>query len=125
MAVKQGTVYRGRTGQWSFVLHRATGVMVLLFLLMHIIENSMLLLGKDFYDRFEGILDTAPMHLMEVGLLAALLFHALNGLRVVLIDFWPGGVEYQRQLFYGEMTVFLAIFIPSGWIMLNRFFRFV
>lgn len=125
MAVKQGTIYRGRTGQWSFVLHRATGVMVLLFLFMHIVENSMLLLGEEFYDRFEGILDTAPMHLMEVGLLAALLFHSLNGLRVILIDFWPGGVEYQRQLFYGEMVLFFAIFLPTGWIMLNRFFGFV
>ncbi len=121
----QGTVYRGRTGQWSFVLHRATGVMVLLFLFMHIVENSMLLLGEEFYDRFEGILDTAPMHLMEVGLLAALLYHALNGLRVVLIDFWPRGVAYQRGLFYAELVLFFGIFIPSAWVMLNRFFHFV
>lgn len=99
--------------------------MVLLFLLMHIVENSMLLLGEEFYDRFEGILDTGPMHLMEVGLLAALLYHSLNGLRIVLIDFWPRGVEYHRQLFYAEIVLFLAIFLPSGWIMINRFFKIV
>lgn len=123
--IKQGTIYKGRTGQWAFVLHRASGVAVLMFLLLHVVENSMLLLGEEFYDRFEAILDTAPMHLMEVGLLAALLFHSLNGLRVVLIDFWPRGARYHQQLFYSEMFLFVGMFVPSAWIMLNRFFKWV
>ena len=39
--------------------------------------------------------------LMEVGLVGAVLFHALNGVRIILVDFWAKGPRYQRQLTYG------------------------
>ena len=36
----------------------------------------------------------------EVGLVAAVIFHALNGIRIILVDFWSKGAEYQRQMIW-------------------------
>jgi succinate dehydrogenase / fumarate reductase cytochrome b subunit len=50
--------------------------------------------------------------LLEVGLVAAVLFHALNGIRVVLVDFWSQGPRYQRQMAWGVGVVFVVLFVP-------------
>jgi succinate dehydrogenase / fumarate reductase, cytochrome b subunit len=45
-----GTVYRGRSGQWAFVGHRVSGVLVLLFLLLHIVDVSLINVSEELYD---------------------------------------------------------------------------
>ncbi len=52
------------------------------------------------------------MGLGELGLVAAILFHAFNGLRVVLIDFWSKGAQLQRQLTYGVLGLWVLLFVP-------------
>jgi succinate dehydrogenase / fumarate reductase cytochrome b subunit len=46
-----------------------------------------------------------------IGLVAAILYHALNGLRVILIDFWRKGVKYQNVMFWIVVAIALLIFI--------------
>ena len=62
---------------------------------------------------------------MEIGLVVAVLYHALNGIRVILIDFWQKGPRYQRQMLWVVIGVFLAVFIPVlgviGMHMVERF----
>ena len=51
----------------------------------------------------------------QVGLGGALLFHALNGLRSILVDFWSQGTKRQRGLFWGVVIVWavlMAGFLP-------------
>lgn len=64
--VESGTVYRGGTGQWSFLLHRVSGLALALWFTLLVVQHSLLALGADFYDRFRGVLDTAPYHRLEV-----------------------------------------------------------
>ncbi len=52
------------------------------------------------------------MGLLEVGLVAAVLFHAFNGLRVVLLDFWSQGTRYQRQMAWGVLALWAALMVP-------------
>lgn len=52
--------------------------------------------------------------LMEYGLIAAVLFHGLNGIRVILIDFWSEGPRYQRLMFWIVGVVFLLLMVPAG-----------
>ncbi len=49
---------------------------------------------------------------MEVGLVGAVLFHALNGVRIILVDFWGKGPRYQRQMTYGVVGLFVVLFVP-------------
>ncbi len=48
----------------------------------------------------------------ELALIACVVFHAVNGVRIVLFDFWPRASLYQKPIFWIVMAVFLAIMIP-------------
>ena len=105
-----GTLYRGKFGMWSWVLHRITGVAIFFFLLVHVLDTSLVRLSPEAYNAVIGTYKTPLIGLGELGLVAAILFHALNGIRVILIDFWRKGAKYQNQMFWAVIIVALAIF---------------
>lgn len=92
------TIYRGKTGQWAFVLHRTSGFLVFLFLLLHVVDVS-LVKYPELYDDVHKLYSAALLRLFEVGLLGALLFHALNGLRIIMVDFFPEAIRREREMF--------------------------
>ena len=114
------TIYRGGIGQWAWVLHRATGVAVLLFLFTHILDTALIMLGPDLYNRVIGIYRLPLFGVAEIFLFAAVLYHALNGVRIIVIDFWPASTQYQKQLFAAVMVGFFVVFLPVAWIMLGH-----
>lgn len=110
-----GTLYRGREGMWSWVLHRITGVAIYFFLLVHILDTSLVRLSPEAYNAVMGAYKTPIMGLGEIGLVAAIGLHALNGLRIILIDFWKVGTKYQRVMFWVVIALWLVLlagFIP-------------
>lgn len=117
-----GVVHRGGVGQWSFLAHRVSGVVLAFFFVLVTLDVAFVFLGADFYDAWRDILDTAPVHVAEVVVLAALLFHALDGLRTVAVDLWPSATRRHRELFNVQMAVFFALFVPAAWVILARFF---
>ena len=113
-------MYRGGEGMWSWVAQRITGVAVFFFLLVHVLDTALVRVSPDSYDRVIATYKTPIVDLLEVGLVAAVLFHALNGLRIVLIDFWSKGPRYQRQMLWGIIVVWLLIMIPGAFFMLKH-----
>lgn len=111
------TLYRGREGQWSWVAHRVTGVAVILFLFAHIVDTAVIGWGPNAYDRVMSAYENPLVRLLELGLVAAVIYHAINGIRIMLVDFWPRLADRQRGLFYGTMGVFVAAMIPITIIM--------
>jgi succinate dehydrogenase / fumarate reductase cytochrome b subunit len=95
-----GTLYRGREGMWSWVLHRITGVAIFFFLLVHVLDTSLVRVSPEAYNAVIGAYQTPIMGLGEVALVGAIVFHAFNGLRVILVDFWSWATRNQRVLFY-------------------------
>ena len=116
------TYYRGGTGQWSWMLHRLTGVAVLVFLCLHILDTSLVVLGPQLYNRVIAFYRLPLFGLMEIGLAAAVLYHALNGVRITLLDVWTDLTRYHRQLFQGQMALFALIMVPVTLIMLGHIF---
>ena len=113
------TRYRGGIGQWSWILHRVTGVGVLIFLCLHILDTSLIMLGPEHYNKIIGIYRLPLFRVMEVGLFAAVLFHALNGVRITVMDFWVDFMRFHEALFMIQMVAFTFIMIPVTWIMLK------
>ena len=110
-----GTLYRGREGMWSWVLHRITGVAIYFFLLVHILDTALVRVSPEAYNAVINTYKTPIMGLGEIALVAAIGLHALNGLRIILIDFWSVGTKHQKLMFYivlGLWIVLLAGFIP-------------
>ncbi|HET6699446.1 MAG TPA: succinate dehydrogenase, cytochrome b556 subunit [Nocardioidaceae bacterium] len=107
-----GTLYRGREGMWTWVAHRITGVLIFFFLFAHVIDTAMVRVSPETYNAAVETYKNPVVGLLEVGLVAAVLFHALNGIRVVLVDFWSQGPRYQRQMAWGVGVVFVVLFVP-------------
>ena len=110
-----GTLYRGYTGMWSWVLHRITGVAIFFFLLVHILDTALVRVSPEAYNAVMSTYKNPIMGLGELVLVGAIIFHALNGLRIILVDFWSKGVKYQRYMFWaviGVWVVLMAGFVP-------------
>jgi succinate dehydrogenase cytochrome b556 subunit len=116
-------VYWGDPGQYAWVLHRATGIGVTFFLLVHIIDIALIGLGRDLYDQTVAFYAHPFLIPMEIALVGAVIYHALNGIRIMLIDFWkPGGVRLERPLWYAMVALTVLLTIPSGIIILAHAF---
>ena len=114
------TPYRGKSGQLAFIGHRVSGFLVFLFLLLHIVDVS-LLRWPETYDEVHHLYGNVLLRLFEVGLLFALLFHSLNGLRIVAVDFFPEAVRNQRRLLQAVVALTLLVGIPGGVVILWPF----
>lgn len=105
-----------------WALHRAAGLGILLFLSLHIVDIFLLGFGEEVFNELLMIY-TAPWgRVMEVFLLFGVLFHALNGLRIILQDFFPEAMLAHGKLVAAELVVFAIIFLPSAWLMLEPLF---
>jgi succinate dehydrogenase / fumarate reductase cytochrome b subunit len=114
-------VYKGKSGQWAFVGHRISGVLVFLFLLLHIVDVSLINADPVLYDEVHELYGNILLRVFEVGLLFALLFHSLNGLRIVLVDFFPGMVANERKLFTGVAVLTVLVGVPCAYVILQPF----
>ncbi|MEX1046771.1 MAG: succinate dehydrogenase, cytochrome b556 subunit [Actinomycetota bacterium] len=112
-----GTLYKGREGQWSWVAHRVTGVGIILFLFAHVVDTAVVGWGPEAYNKVLSVYHNPIVRMLELALVAFVIFHALNGVRIMIIDFWPRASLYQRQLFYGTVVLFVAAMIPITIIM--------
>ncbi len=118
--MKTATTYRGKSGQWAFIAHRVSGFLVFLFLLLHIVDVSMVR-WPAVYDEIHRLYGNVLLRLFEVGLLFALLFHTFNGLRIVAVDFFPGAVTKERRLLGIAVFLTLVTGIPGGYVILEPF----
>jgi len=115
-------MYRGQSGQWSWLLHRVTGLGVLLFLLLHIVDITLAGFGQKVYDDSITIFSSPIIRLVSLALIASVLYHAFNGVRIILIDFWPAAHKYQRALFYAALALSVICFIPMAYFVLAPIF---
>ncbi|RMI31751.1 succinate dehydrogenase, cytochrome b556 subunit [Nocardia stercoris] len=106
---KRKSLYRGDPGMWSWALHRITGVTIFFFLFVHVLDTAMVRVGANSYDRTVAEYKNPLVALMEMGLVVAVLFHALNGIRVILVDFWSKGPKYQRLMLWIVLGVWVLV----------------
>jgi succinate dehydrogenase / fumarate reductase, cytochrome b subunit len=99
---------------WSWVLHRISGATIFFFPFVHVLDAAMLRVSPQTYNAVLATYKTPIVGLMEFGLVAAVLFHALNGIRIILIDFWSQGPRYQRLMWWVVGIVFLLLLVPAG-----------
>jgi succinate dehydrogenase / fumarate reductase cytochrome b subunit len=115
----RGPIYKGGIGQWSWAAHRITGVLVIAFLFGHIVDTFAAGFGPELYNETVSLYKQWWFKPFEVMLIAAVLFHALNGLRIILFDFWPKLALKQKAFAYVELVLFLAGFLPAAVFMMR------
>ena len=115
-------MYRGQSGQWSWLFHRVTGLAILLFLLVHIVDITLIGFGPTIYNDAIGIFSLGPIRFVSVALVGAVLYHAFNGVRIILIDFWSTGYKYQSQMFFVVMALTVIGTLGMGYFVIAPIF---
>jgi succinate dehydrogenase cytochrome b556 subunit len=105
--------YRGAIGQWSWVLHRLTGLGVLLFLILHVIDTSWAVFYPGLYEKAIAIYQTPLFTVGEFALVAAVVYHAYNGLRIAIFDFKPEWWKHQEKAAYAVLGLTVLTLIPT------------
>jgi succinate dehydrogenase / fumarate reductase cytochrome b subunit len=117
---RRGSVYRGDAGMWSWVAHRITGVLTFFFLFAHVLDTALVRVSPEAYNSVIETYKNPLVNLLEVGLVAAVLYHALNGVRIMLVDFWAKGAKYQRLMLWIILAIWFVVMIPGVYFMLQR-----
>ncbi len=115
--------YRGREGQWSFLLHRITGLGVLLFLGIHILDTATVYFAPSLYTEVINIYRSTIFGLGEIALVFCLFFHGVNGVRIAYLDlFKPTDwtPESERRSAVIALVATLILFVPSALFMLRN-----
>jgi succinate dehydrogenase / fumarate reductase cytochrome b subunit len=103
----------------AWILHRVTGLAVLVFLLLHIVETAMIMVSPQAYDRAIALYRQAWFKPLEFLLVAAVLFHAGNGLLVMALDFIPMPSRTYRRMFWIGAALYAALLVPVAYLMLG------
>jgi succinate dehydrogenase / fumarate reductase cytochrome b subunit len=99
-----------------------SGLAIMLFLFLHVLDTSLVGLGPAAYESFVSLYRHPVFRVLEVVLVGAVLYHGLNGLRIILVDFLDAATRVQRPLWYVVWSGFLLLFLPSAFVMLRPVF---
>ena len=110
-------LHRGNPGMWPWVLHRITGVTIFFFLFVHVLGTALVRVSPQTYDEVIEIYKNPVVALLELVLVAVVLFHALNGIRIIVTDFWSHGARHQRLMLWLVGSVWLLLMVPATVVM--------
>ena len=104
---------------WSWVAHRITGVLTFFFLFAHVLDTALVRVSPESYNKIIETYKNPLVNLLEVGLVGAVLFHSLNGIRIMLIDFWSKGTRHQRTMLWIVVATWIVVMVPAVYFMLE------
>jgi succinate dehydrogenase / fumarate reductase, cytochrome b subunit len=105
--------YKGQGPMLSFILHRIGGIGMAVFITVHILASF---LGGS----IGGLLNTIYEHwLFQIFIFFCVLFHAINGLRITIVDLFPRLLVHEREAIWVEWAVFLPIFAIAVFVILR------
>ena len=101
------------TGMWAWLLFRISGLVLVFYLGAHIIVIST---GHfDQLDRLMNAFDNPVAVLADLALVVAVLYHALNGVRIILMDLGIG-IQRHKIMFWSAMAVVVICFAVFAWV---------
>lgn len=115
--------YRGGPGMWAWLAHRLTGLGVIVFLFFHVVDTALIGWGPSAYNTAIHLYRKLGFRIGEMILAVALLCHSMNGIRIVVIDFWPQKTDIQKKLLYALVALFVVLAVPTVVIMIAWMLR--
>ncbi len=115
-------MYRWHAGYVAWLLNRITGVLVTFYLVMHIWVMHHLAHGPESYKKVMDVLGSKIFVFFEICLIGVVLYHMMNGLRIVLIDFGKA-VWNQKPLYWAVMAAGVVLYVICVWEIVPYLFR--
>lgn len=102
----------GAVGMWAWMLHRITGVGLVLYLLIHTttMATSLIKGAETFNATLAFLMSNPVLHFMEYLLVGAVIYHGLNGIRLLLFDIGIG-FSRQKEIFWAAMVIGAAMWV--------------
>ncbi len=118
----QGWRYQGGLPMLSWRLHRWSGIGIIVFVGLHLLASltTQAFGSTPIANGINTIYESVYFQLLVVYIVY---FHALNGLRVILLDLFPRFLEYQREITWAQWLVFIPLYILSAFVMLMAHFN--
>lgn len=118
VSLKEGLKYQGGGPMLSWLLHRISGLAILLFVGLHVISSFfMQQTGSDLATNINIIYES---WIFQILVTFIVIFHALNGLRIAILDIWPRFLVYQREALWLQWFIFIPIYGLTIFILIQR-----
>jgi succinate dehydrogenase hydrophobic anchor subunit len=119
LTVQAAVFYRGREGQLSFLGRRLAGLGTLLFLTLHILDTATVYFFPALYPHAIELYRSTPLMLGEIVLVAAVIYHGVNGLQLILHDTFPHwwSKAGERGSFWRTAGLAALLWLPPAYLM--------
>jgi succinate dehydrogenase / fumarate reductase cytochrome b subunit len=113
VSLKDALRYQGKGPMLTYILHRIGGLGMVIFVGLHVLASFV---GGRFGTFINPIFES---WVFQVLIFFCVLFHVINGLRIVILDFWPKLIEYQREAIWLEWMVFLPLYGVAVYVIVS------
>lgn len=117
--ISENLSYKKDDGSWAWILHRITGIALIAYLFLHIYSLSPLTQGEAAFNAKMATFASPLFMVIEWLLFAFVLFHSLNGIRIVIVD-WADGAKYHKQLYRLSWVLGIILFLAMGALMFSH-----
>ncbi|MBI4927068.1 MAG: succinate dehydrogenase, cytochrome b556 subunit [Anaerolineae bacterium] len=112
--------YRGGVGQLSFILHRVTGLGILLFLVIHVVDTSTVFFFPSLYAEAIAVYRSVPFMIGEIFLVFSVIYHGVNGARIAIFDLvsvksWETKSQHNSAIW--TLVLAIVLWLPTAFIM--------
>ena len=105
--------YKGQGPMWTFVLHRVGGLGMGIFITTHILSSFV---GGDVGGFFNDVYQNWAF---QVFIFFCVLFHAINGLRITILDLFPKLLPHLREAIWVERAVFVPVYLLAVYVIIT------
>ncbi len=113
-----GIKYRGGGPMLAWILHRISGIAMILLLSLHILSSFFQhQLGNELATNINIIYESLTIQILVVFVV---FFHGLNGFRIIILDTFPKLIEYQREVTWLQWLAFIPIYSLTVFIMITK-----
>ncbi|MDO8754005.1 MAG: succinate dehydrogenase, cytochrome b556 subunit [Anaerolineales bacterium] len=125
----KGWVYAGRYTfeRYLYLAHRLSGLGLIAYMVLHIIETANRMRGVEAWEGLMALFASWPFKIIEYLLFAAAVFHALNGVRLLMTELgfflghpkepvypYSSSIKRHRPLTYVIMALAGLIIVLGG-----------
>lgn len=117
VSLKDALRYQGKGPMLTYILHRLSGLSIVLFVGLHILAAW---LSQQFSSSAGTFMNDIYEHwIFQLYIIFCGLFHAINGLRIVILDLWPRLIEHQREAIWFEWLIFIPIYGLAAFVIIR------
>jgi len=114
----KGLKYRGGGPMLAWELHRISGISIAVFIGLHVFASFLMQqFGSDFGTTMNIVYESLYF---QIFVFFVVIWHGLNGLRIIILDTWPRLIEYQHEVTWLQWVIFIVVYGLTVFIMVMR-----